>query len=158
MARSKSVQAQINATQASITNKANTSRRAGQRRLKKGAEDIRETALDYAPYFDGNLEDSIILEAPRSGPNGRTVFEVSIDRSAPGSNGAKSMNDYATWIHEANYNLGKFSALKDQSLGGSGLGYGQGGVVGRKFLFRALEKHVKNIEKEVREAVEKGLK
>lgn len=141
-----------------LTNKANRARRAGNRRLEAGQEVIRDLAEMYAPEDEGNLGAAIKTRVTR-GEGGRNAYEVYIDESAPGSNGAGSVGKYALLMHESSdYQLGKNSQAKDADVGGNGLGYPFGGKVGRKFLTRAFRDYQPKLERQIKDAIRRGLK
>lgn len=163
MPRRQSVSLQVKKLTARLENRATSARSAGNRRMEKGAADIQQLARDWAPEDEGPLQDSIVVEKTQGrGADGRfgtNIFQVAIDEDRQGSNGAATVGKYATRIHESfDYRLGRLSRIKDVEHGGNGDGYPHGGVVGPKFLTRAAEYSKRNIEKEVAQAVKRGLK
>lgn len=148
---------QIDGVTTRMTNRAKNARRAGNRRIEKGALAIQELAQTLAPIDESNLEDAIEYTKLRTGT--LNTFDVSVNTGMPGSHGANNVGQYALRMHEdPNYQLGPKSADKDLALGGNGFGYNYGGKVGAKFLERAFEKLAPKIEKDVREAIRQGLK
>lgn len=116
----------------------NTARRssAGAREaLKRGADKIQKRAVKYAPRLHTNetdgelgvLEEAIEVQVVKDDlAHGRHTFDVIVneDKPAPGN---KTVGDYATIMHETDYDLGPESEAK----GGRSAG------VGNKYLERA---------------------
>lgn len=160
MARRQNISADINRLTASLRNKAVKSRRAANRRLDQGQETIAQVAKLYAPEHEGNLGDAIRTSKSYDNDDRRKrVLEVYIDETAQGSNGAENVGKYALWIHEdMAYELGERSLAKDADIGGNGFGWPRGGKVGPKFLTRAMLDHKGKIERDIRDAIRRGLK
>lgn len=102
--------------------------------IKKGAEEIAELAIKYAPVDEGNLEDAIKVEFDRYGINRRIRATVYVDLDVRGADGVP-VGRYAMAMHEGlapygsgAFNLGAKSRAKD---GGTGR-------VGGKYLERAI--------------------
>lgn len=118
------------------------------RRMGSEAEKIRDLAIEYAPVEHGGLEEAIIVDEDRSGINGRKVFYVLVDETAPeldedGSPTGRSVGQYAEYMHEGtDYKLGKRSQEKNAS-----------GKVGPKFLERAADEREDEVEQSVYNAV-----
>lgn len=159
MPRKQNVTADIQALSVKLENRAKSSRRAGLSRMERGHDLLRDLAVMYAPEDEGNLSEAIKKRKSRTGINGRNIYEVYVDESAIGSNGAATVGKYAVKIHESfDYQLGKGSLAKDEDVGGNGLGYPFGGKVGPKFLDRAMSDSVAKINRAVRDAISKELK
>lgn len=160
MARRQNIDAQVNRLTASLRNKAIKSRRAANRRLEQGQETIAQVARLYAPEDKGNLGEAIRMEKSYDSQDARKrVLEVYVDETAKGSNGAENVGKYALERHEdLSYKLGKNSLLKDADIGGNGLGWPRGGKVGPMFLTRAMLDHKGKIERDIRDAIKRGLK
>lgn len=141
---------EVNGLAMSITRKTNNSRRAVNRRIEQGMFDMQQTARDFAPIDEGNLEDAIVARKVRQG---RNVYEVFVDRDAPGSNGAlgedKKVGSYVDFVHDGVYKLGPNSEFKNQQVGGG---------VGPLFMDRAFRKHGEQIVRDARDAVSRELK
>lgn len=139
-----------------LDNKSTTARRAGQRRIEKGTEVMAGIARDFAPVDEGDLEAAIKTRKVREGR--RNVFEIYVDESMPGSNGADSVADYAMIMHERDYELGPKSQEKDLAIGGNGAGFLFGGKVGPFYMDRAVEVYSAKLQRQVRDAISRGLK
>jgi hypothetical protein len=154
----KNFRGQIIALEAKLTNTAKSARRAGNRRMERGAVIIQEVAQTLAPIDKGNLEQAIELNVKRDS-RGRNEYIVEVNTQAAGSGKADTVGKYIDRIYyDRSYMLGKESSEKDKAIGGNGLGYNYGGKVGPLFLERAFDKHVGKINKEVIDAMRRGLK
>lgn len=120
--------------------------------LVESAHIIAETAQLYAPYKTGALERAIKVDEPRQsrGADGR-FGSVTVPIYVDGDDGVE---DYAGLMHEGlepygdgEFKLGKGSQAKD---GGTG-------VVGGKFLERAIEENVDEIQETVLKELRKVL-
>lgn len=89
---------------------------------------VQEKAVAYVPVEKHNLENAIAL----SNSNRRRHWVVFIDTSKPDDTGKYTVGDYANFIHESQYDLGKASKIKDRETG----------KVGPKFLERAFKEVV----------------
>lgn len=107
--------------------------------LRRGAEEIAQLAREQAPVDEGNLEDAIKAEEDRSGINGRIQTYVYVDSNHPAEDG-KTVGDYAEFMHEGSYQPGPLSVAKAR---------GNGRIVGRKFLERAVDELKPEIVKRV---------
>lgn len=132
-------------TIAMIKNDMERASRAARRRMDVEAEKIKELSVSYAPVDEGNLEDAHVIVKERD-EHRRKVVYVGVDQSAPGTR-ANSVGDYADRMHESSYNLGPESLRKDAGRG----------VVGPKFLERALEERRPHLNEGLREEVKKAL-
>lgn len=112
--------------------------------LERGSQKIRVKAIDYAPVDEGNLEEAIKTESNRDGIHGRKTFSVYVDDTAPGTR-ANNVGQYATIMHEGVYKLGEKSQEKDAGRG----------VVGPKYLERALDDLEDEIKTDVQNNVNK---
>jgi hypothetical protein len=122
-------------------------------------EEVRQLAVDFAPEDEGKLEAGIKLREVGGrdalGRFARRRVEVYVDESMPGSGGARNLGQYAYLMHEGLgpygeglYRLGKGSVAKDAGRG----------VVGGKFLERAMQARMNPIARAAREAVEKVIR
>ncbi len=158
MPRRQNIDREIEGLVARMTNRAEKGRRAGTRRLDKGTEVIQDLAKMYAPVDKMNLEDAIKVRKDTKAFT-RTAYEVYVDETMMVPDRPnKTIGDYALMMHESIYELGEKSADKDASVGGNGRGYLWGGKVGPQFLTRALDKYGPKIERDVKDAIKRGLK
>lgn len=116
------------------------------RRLKKGAKDITQTAKNYAPVDQGNLEEAITAVATREGTfKNRIEFLIGVDKSKLGPGKNPGGFDYDVEMHEGHYKLGERSKEKQERLGV---------IVGAKYLERALQDHEPGIIEDMERIVE----
>lgn len=132
----------VDATLVTLRNALERSSRGAREALQNGAEEIKELAVQYAPFDEGNLESAIKTRKSQDGR--RNMFEVYVDEDAEGSHD-RLVGDYAFEMHEGVYNLGEKSQEKANM---SGL------PVGRKFLERAKDE----LDGKIRIEVERGAK
>lgn len=109
--------------------------------MREEALTVGETAVDFAPVDEGNLQDAIKVDDIGGGrdSSGRFVRKgvaVYVDQNAPGSGGAETVEQYMHFIHDGFYNLGPKSLAKAALTGAP---------VGRRFLARALEHRAKDV-------------
>lgn len=135
---------------ASLMNVADRSSSGAREELAKGAEDIKDLAVLYAPIDEGNLEKAIKVQKFADVSNNRRntyVVYVDDDVAAPNAKGG-TVGDYALQMHEGVYNLGVLSQDKEDSLGIT---------VGRKFLERALDDLDDEIKRKTEAKVNQGI-
>ena len=114
--------------------------------MRGGAKEILELAKKQAPVDEGNLEDALELQEDRFGLNTRTRITIFVNESkALPHRPDKTVGDYATRMHDGQYNLGKDSLAKQRA---------NGQVVGPKYLERAVQK----LEKEIIQSVMLAIK
>jgi hypothetical protein len=130
----------LEATIAMIENTMERSNRNARRRMD--AEKIKELSQSYAPVDEGDLEEAHHIVKERDDRNRKVIY---IEVSGAGPN--KSVDGYATRMHEGVYNLGPGSQAKD----------GGRGVVGRKYLQRALDEREPHLNEGLAEEVKKSL-
>ena len=131
-----------------LQNVAEKSTRAARHRMEDGVNDTVELAKKYAPVDKGDLESAIKVGDSEKGARGRKIFVIEVDETVVNSRG-RSVGKYATPMHEGQYNLGKKSLEKANALGVE---------VGRKYLERAFDESVEEIEKNLQDAYKRGLK
>mgnify|MGYP006428527651 CR=1 FL=1 len=117
----------LNGVFAKMQNIAEVTNRRTLRRLRKGAEDVKQLAVKYAPVEDHNIEQSIDIEETREGRNRRTVIKVFVN---PSKGNTGTVEKYYLMLHESTYKLGEDSIEKQK---------GQSEKVGNKFLERAVD-------------------
>jgi len=121
-----------------------TSRRLS-RLLEKGAEEIKDKAVDFAPKDTGALEDSISLKKnSRAGVNGRNTFSVFVDGEAESSDGRK-VGEYAHHAHYSNEARGAGTVAKGEQAG-------------PMFMERALDDVKPRLEKRAKDIVKEELR
>lgn len=121
--------------------------KGGAEALHKGAKEIQKRARMYSPLDHGGLEHAIEYYSDRSGINRRRVFYVYINPDAPELNSrgeptGRTVERYAMYMHEGDYNLGKRSQAKAASLGVE---------VGPKFLERAADEVMEELNDAIAE-------
>lgn len=89
------------------------------------ALEIQKEAIANAPVEHGNLEHAIKV----NNTGQRRGWEVYVDPDESDNTGKYTVGDYAMWLHESVYKLGKLSVEKQDS---------NGHTVGRKYLERAF--------------------
>ena len=113
----------------------------------EGGKLVQRTAKDYSPLDRGNLENSIRREEQITRDGANIVIGVDDNEPVPEEPG-KRVGDYATQMHEGDYNLGPGSRAKANELGVE---------VGRKYVERALEDNADEILRLVEDEVRKAL-
>lgn len=116
------------------------------------AEKIVERAREYAPIDKGNLERAIKKSTNKFGLNRRNTIDIYVDETMSVGKG-KTIRDYARYMHEGipgiqgGYKLGKKSLEKDAGRG----------IVGRKYLTRALNDYKQDYLSAVRSRADRVL-
>lgn len=103
---------------------------------------IQELARDYAPYDEGYLEKAIKYEES-IGDKRRLEVRVYVDERMPGSNGARSVGDYALVMHEM---LGPYGSGEYQPGPKTQIKRDAGMKSGGKFLERAFRDRFKFVK------------
>lgn len=117
--------------------------------IRRGAYEIRDLAREFAPVKEGDLEDALSIEVNQQDVNGRLQAYVYVDESHYSRKSKTgTVGGYAMRMHEGFYKLGPKSKAKD---GGTGL-------VGRKFLERAVEELAPEIMERVNNKIRKMLR
>lgn len=131
--------------QSRISNVSERASRGAREGMEAAAEAIKDLAKQYAPVDEGSLEESIkVAKAEDSDFRNRIAYTVYVDENEPSPRGGV-VGNYAVWIHEGNYNLGKKSQEKAMETGM---------YVGRKFLEYAVD----NLHDELKATIEAKLK
>ena len=118
------------------------------KQMEDEGEEIADLARQYAPVDEHNLENAIEVESSRSGVNRRTVVDVGVNSFAPVEGREDiTVGDYAFIMHEGVYNLGPGSLAKD----------GGRGVVGPKYLERALKERERGLIGRLSRAAKRSL-
>lgn len=119
--------------------------------IKRGAKKIQDLAREYAPEDEGNLSESIKVEVDRSGINGRVQAFVYVDGDAAAEDG--TVGDYALAVHEgvAPYGSGGHGRIGEKSMAKDA---GRG-VVGGKFMERAVDQLQVEIAEDLTQAARK---
>lgn len=125
--------------------------------MREEANKMADLAREFAPIDHGDLESAIEVVENKDGMNGRKTITVQVDPNARDDQG-KLVEIYAIEMHEGQsigendgsyaYGLGKRSREKD----------GGRGVVGGKFLERAVKSRVGILGKKVAAALKRSLK
>tara|TARA_R110000851_G_C13102760_1_gene569251 strand:- start:33545 stop:34072 length:528 start_codon:yes stop_codon:yes gene_type:complete len=112
----------------------------------EGSKKIQERAAQQAPVDLGNLERAIKIDT-KTANQGHIEVYIDDDTHAAGRKGFVTVGKYAERMHEAVYDLGPDSKAKQS---------GNGLVVGRKFLERAVAdltpEIIASVEKHVQKA------
>lgn len=77
-------------------------------RMEQKMTEVQKEAVKRAPLDHGDLEKAIKLDKN----NQRRSWTVYVDESMPDDTGKYTIGDYATWLHEAVYELGPKSRAK----------------------------------------------
>jgi len=115
--------------------------------VRQGAKEIAELASKMAPVDEGDLEGAIkILGENSAGRNNRNVIFVGVDPEELGLGFTKYGYRYDIWTHEAVYNLGEKSVLKQ---------LGQLPRVGPKYLERAVTELLPDLQLKLERSADK---
>lgn len=108
-----------------LTRSSTQTRRESKKVMRERAKEILEESKAGAPIDEGNLEDAHQLAVTRLSKD-----NIEIEIVVGGYVGGRDVDDYAWVMHEADYNLGPLSLIKNQS---------SFVFVGPKFLERAVD-------------------
>jgi hypothetical protein len=135
---------------ANLMNIADRSSRGAREELAKGAEDIKDLAVLYAPIDEGNLERAIkVQKFSDVSNNRRNTYSVYVDEDVAAKNSKTgTVGGYAVRMHEGDYELGVLSQDKQDSANVK---------VGRKFLERALEDLDQEIKRKTESRIGQGV-
>lgn len=119
--------------------------------LRMAAGIVANEAKMRAPVDEGDLENAIKAQDDPEirGMNRRKTVSVYVDLDALDLEGSHAGFDYATWAHEAVYNLGPLSQQKDAM---TPVG------VGPKYLERALDDNVPRLMRIIEEMTRKAIR
>ncbi len=121
--------------------------------VRKYARRIAETAREYAPQDEGDLESAIRHDQEARGSRGRLVMHVGIDHDLLGPGYTTGGFDYAYEMHENYpYPVGGIPNPLESGkpwLENSYRKQQQGKEVGGKFLERALDRHEDALRREL---------
>jgi len=137
-----------------LANMAKRASKGAREAMKRGAVKITERSKEYAPRLhnpdvkssgseEGFLEKAIEYEPIQTSSAGRIGYEVFVDEDAEAF-GDKTVGDYATIMHETDYNPGDKSRAK-------------GGDVGSKYMERAYLELEDEIKQDVEANAARGI-
>lgn len=102
--------------------------------ILSAAEFVKDESVKRTPVDEGYVESAHYIDSEY---NDDEIFVAYIAVDENLSAGDAKVGDYAQWLHEGSYELGKNSRLKQQS---------QKVKVGRKFLERAFKENQTKIQ------------
>lgn len=114
--------------------------------VREGAKEIMEQSKDNVPVDTYNLEEAHRL-VERVTRAGNVAIDIEVSGEGEGSTDPRPVEEYAMFIHEAEYNLGEKSLAKKAS----------GKDVGRKFMERAVQQKKPEVIARVRKAVKDNI-
>ncbi|MDE1381196.1 hypothetical protein ACM5ME_17880 [Bacillus subtilis] len=129
----------------------NTVRKTAIDTMKNNMKDLERVASETTPLDEGDLEMGGFHDVDLEGH--KIIGWVGFEAWADASNRSYDFN-YAIWIHEETYNLGKKS---QQKTGGSGMS-GKSYPVGNKYLTRPLEGEAPYYRKVIEQDIKKALR
>lgn len=124
---------------------------ASHKTMKMAMKDLERTASETTPLDEGDLEMGGFHDVDVDG--GKYVGWVGFEAWNDHPNRSYDFN-YAIWIHEETYELGKRSKQKGGGKGLSGRTY----PVGNKYLTRPLEGEAPAYREQIKQAVKKKLR
>ena len=120
--------------------------------MQKGATDIRDLAIEYAPIDTGDLENAITKSTNNTGVNRRAVIEVYIDETGEAGKYAANVHEHLLPFGDGKF--GRVGGSDPESL--SAVKDAGRGVVGGLFLKRAYEFYKDKIRRDSERIVSKA--
>lgn len=113
--------------------------------IRDGAKEIMEESKDNSPVDTHNLEEAHhLVECPTRA--GNIAIDIEVSGEGSGSEEPRAVEEYAMFIHEADYNLGEKSLAKLAS----------GKKVGNKFMERAVATKKPEVIAKVKKAIKES--